>query len=113
VILCLVASGLRSLRATSRVLVWRYPDESDLLLRRQGDDASEHELVIAAGLLHAAGANANNANYKVAQMRAAGHWLALALIGLLFTALLLLAYIVADPGTAGKVAKPPAVRHKP
>ena len=44
VILSLVASALRSLRATSRVLVWHYPDESDLLLRRQRADASEHEL---------------------------------------------------------------------
>lgn len=100
VIICLVFSALRSLRATSRVLEWHYPEESDLLLKRQGSDAGEHDLAVAAGLLHAGGANVNNANYKVAQMRAAGHWLALALAGLLVTALLLLTYIVADPGAA-------------
>jgi hypothetical protein len=105
VIMCLVFSALRSLRVTSRVLVWHYPAEDDLLLRRTGDDDSEHELRIAADLLNSAGANTNNANYKVAQMRAAGHWLALALVGLLTTAFLLLAYTAAGP-TAGSTTAP-------
>jgi hypothetical protein len=97
VIMCLVFSALRALRATSRVLIWHYPDEEDLLLRRTNDYASYHELALAAALLHAGARNANNARYKVAQMRAAGHWLALALVGLLITAVVFLAYVVAGP----------------
>lgn len=97
VIMCLVFSALRALRATSRVLVWHYPDEEDLLLRRTSGYASDHELAVAAALLHAGARNANNARYKVAQMRAAGHWLALALVGLLITAIVFLAYVVAGP----------------
>lgn len=97
VIMCLVFSALRALRATSRVLIWHYPDEEDLLLRRTNDYTSDHELAIAAALLHAGARNANNARYKVAQMRAAGHWLALALVGLLITAVVFLVYVVAGP----------------
>jgi hypothetical protein len=97
VIMCFVFSALRALRATSRVLIWHYPDEEDLLLRRTSDYASDHELAVAAALLHAGARNANNARYKVAQMRAAGHWLALALTGLLITAAVFLAYVVVGP----------------
>ncbi|MGA2453375.1 MAG: hypothetical protein ABSG93_07620 [Solirubrobacteraceae bacterium] len=97
VIMCLVFSALRALRATSRVLIWHYPDEEDLLLRRTSEYASDHELAVAAELLQAGARNANNARYKVAQMRAAGHWLALALVGLLITAVVFLAYVVAGP----------------
>lgn len=115
VIMCLVFSALRALRATSRVLVWQYPDEEDLLLRRTRDDPADHELAVAAALLHAGARNANNARYKVAQMRAAGHWLALALAGLLLTALLFLAYVAADPKPSASpdaLEVPSAVEHR-
>jgi hypothetical protein len=98
VIISLVFSALRALRATSRVLVWHYPDGEDLLKRGEKDQsASNYELAVAAELLKAAGRNASNARYKVAQMRAAGHWFALALAGLLATAVLLVAYLIAGP----------------
>ncbi len=79
VITSLVFSALRALRATSRVLVWHYPDGEDILRRgKKHQTAAAYELALAADLLHAAGRNACNARYKVAQMRAAGHWFALA-----------------------------------
>jgi hypothetical protein len=103
VIMSLVFSALRALRATSRVLVWHYPDGEDVLQRgTKGQDASAYELALAADFLYAAGRNASNSRYKVAQMRAAGHWFALALAGLLATAVLLVAYLIAGP------SRPPA-----
>jgi hypothetical protein len=99
VIASLVFSALRALRATSRVLVWHYRDGEDVLHRGDNDQtAAAYELAVAADLLYATGRNASNARYKVTQMRAAGHWFALALAGLLATAMLLVAYVVVGPG---------------
>lgn len=100
VIMSLVFSALRALRATSRVLVWHYPDGEDVLRRAaNGQTASDYELAVAADFLYAAGRNASNARYKVAQMRAAGHWFALALAGLLATAVLLVTYLLVEPSS--------------
>ncbi|HEV2924401.1 MAG TPA: hypothetical protein VGW98_10230 [Solirubrobacteraceae bacterium] len=105
VITSLVFSALRALRATSRILIWHYPGYEDILHRgAKNQSATDYELALAAAHLHSAGRNASNARYKVAQMRAAGHWFAVALAGLLATGLLLLAYIVAGPKSSPPVA---------
>jgi len=96
VILSLVFCGLRALRATSRVLVWHYVD-GDTILENTGTDQAQYELALAADLLYATRRNSSNARYKVAQMRAAGHWFGLALVGLLLTALTVCAYVLWGP----------------
>jgi hypothetical protein len=93
-IVSLLACGLRALRATSRVLVWHYPHPEGVLKRVELTDDEAH-IARAAELLYCAGRNQATVRYKVAQMRAAAHWFALALVALLVTAALFLAYVVA------------------
>jgi hypothetical protein len=97
-IVSLLACGLRALRATSRVLVWHYPDPEGVLKRvTQSDDKAR--IARAAELLYSAGRNQATVRYKVAQMRAAAHWFALALAALLVTTALFCAYVItrSDP----------------
>jgi hypothetical protein len=63
----------------------------------------------AAELLYCAGRNQATVRYKVAQMRAAAHWFALALAALLVTAGLFCAYVIATDDQAKKPG-PPATR---
>jgi hypothetical protein len=102
-IVSLLACGLRALRATSRVLVWHYPHPEGVLRRAALPDA-EARIGRAAELLHSAGRNQATVRYKVAQMRAAAHWFALALAALLVTAALFCAYVLTGNDSPPKSA---------
>jgi hypothetical protein len=104
-IVSLLACGLRALRATSRVLVWHYPHPEGVL-NRVGMSEDEARITRAAELLYCTGRNQATVRYKVAQMRAAAHWFALALAALLVTAALFCTYVIAHDDAATKPGAP-------
>lgn len=104
-IVSLLACGLRALRATSRVLVWYYPDPEGVI-KRVGESDDKARISRAAELLYSAGRNQATVRYKVAQMRAAAHWFALSLAALLLTAALFCAYVITEDDAP---SKPPTI----
>jgi hypothetical protein len=94
----LLACGLRALRATSRILVWHYPEPEGVLKRCTLPDA-EARIARAAEFLYCVGRNQATVRYKVAQMRAAAHWFSLALASLLVTAVLFCGYVILGTNT--------------
>jgi hypothetical protein len=103
VIVSLVGAALRALRATSRIHRWHFPDPEGPL-KRATKERTADEIAQAAELLYCAGRNQPIARYKVAQMRAAADWFAVALLGLILTAALFFAYLATGQHDAPKAA---------
>lgn len=95
-VVCLAATGLRALRATVRVHAFEYPDPDGVVQRATENDA-ESQLRRAAELLYAYSRNQPIVDYQVAQMRAAGHWFAAALAGVLITSVGICGAFLASP----------------
>jgi hypothetical protein len=97
-LICLAATAGRALRGTVRVHAYHHPDPSGPAKRATGAD-DEAELERAAELLYVYSRNQPIVDYQVTQMRAAGHWFALAIIGLVVTASLICGALVDRPTT--------------
>jgi hypothetical protein len=107
-VFCLVATGLRALRATVRVHAFEYPDPEGPTQRATLDE-NNSELRRTAELLYSYSRNQPIIDYQVAQMRAAGHWFALALAGLLVTAAVVCAALLASAGSSASQRRTNAV----
>jgi hypothetical protein len=94
-VFCLVATGLRALRATVRTHAFHWPDPEGPVRRAKRSEADD-ELLQAAELLHSFSRNQPFVDYQLAQMRAAGHWFAGALLGVLVTGLLVCGALLSE-----------------
>ena len=94
-VFCLVATGLRALRATVRTHAFNWPDPEGPV-KRAAQNSAESQLRRAAEFLHSFSLNQPKIDYQLAQMRAAGHWFAGALVGLLITGVLVCAALLSQ-----------------
>jgi hypothetical protein len=105
---CFVMCGWRALQALSRLHRWSMPNDEDIL-RRRNLGVAKARIDLATSLLTSAGANEPVAEWKVAHLGAAAWWFLRALIALIATALVLVAYVAFGP-IAGPNDSPPTHR---
>lgn len=109
-VLSLVATASRSLRATVRVHRWQAIDPREVVARA-GVPGAESNLRRASEFLFVYSRNQPIVDYQVTQMRAAGHWLGLAVVTLLVCSVLVFAaQIDRDPSSEprAKTSRTPA-----
>jgi hypothetical protein len=94
-LVCLAGTGFRALRATVRVHSFEFADPEGPVERAALSD-ERARLNRAGELLYCYSRNQPLIDYKVTQMRAAGHWFMCALAGLVITAALACAALLDD-----------------
>jgi len=109
VVLAFVMSGWRAVQALSRVHKWTYPNDEDILKHRDLGLARARG-ARAVALLRSAGANEPIARWKVAHLSAATWWFLKALVLLVGTAVVLLAYAIFGPNVATPHIHDPSTR---